>query len=70
MRKTLDIDLSPEEYFTPAMMLQAVARKAGLQTGDVKHVEVLRRSLDSRHGIRYHTTVEVYCNEDYTPPSS
>ena len=67
MRKTLDIDLSPEEYFTPAMMLQAVARKAGLQSGDVKHVEVLRRSLDSRRGIRYHTTVEVYCNEDYTP---
>ena len=67
MRRTLDIDLSPEEYFTPAMMLQAVARKAGLQSGDVKHVEVLRRSLDSRRGIRYHTTVEVYCNEDYTP---
>lgn len=68
MRKTLEIDLTPEEYAIPTMMQQAVARKAGLALTDVRHIEVLRRSLDSRRDIRFHTTVELYCNEDFQPP--
>jgi len=67
MRKTVEIDLSPEEYATPTLLREAVARRAGLSAGDVRHVEVLRRSLDSRRGIRYHATVEVYVGEDFVP---
>ena len=67
MRKVVEIDLRPEEYATPALMKQAAARRAGISANDVRHVEVLRRSLDSRRGIRYHTTVEVYVGEDFTP---
>ena len=68
MKRTLDIDLSPAEYCIHDLLYRAVARKAKLRADDITHVEVLRRSLDSRRGIRYHTTVEVYCGEEYTAP--
>jgi len=67
MRKIVEIDLSPEEYTTPELLHAAAARRAGMATAEVKHVEVLRRSLDSRRGIRYHTTVEIYAGEDFVP---
>lgn len=69
MKRTLDIDLSPAEYCIHDLLYRAVARKAKLRADDIAHVEVLRRSLDSRWGIRYHTTVEVYCGEEYTAPN-
>ena len=68
MRKIVDIDLTPAEYFTHDLLCRAVAHKAHLHVDDIAHVEVLRRSLDSRRGIRYHATVEVYCGEDYVAP--
>ena len=70
MKKQYTIDLSPQEYSISALLYKAVARKTGIHTADISHVEVLRRSLDSRRGrICYHTTVEVYCGEDYLAPS-
>ena len=68
MRKLLDINLSPAEFYTQDLLYRAVAHKAHLHVDDISHIEVLRRSLDSRRGIRYHTSVEVYCGEDYTAP--
>ena len=68
MRKIVDIDLTPAEYCTHDLLCRAVAHKAHLHVDDIAHVEVLRRSLDSRRGIRYHATVEVYCDEDYVAP--
>ena len=67
----LDIDLSPEQYATPELMRREVARKAGLREGDIAHISVLRRSLDSRRGrLVYHTSVELYlAGEEYLPPS-
>ena len=70
MRKIVDIDLTPAEYCTHDLLCRAVAHKAHLHVDDIAHVEVLRRSLDSRRGIRYHATVEVYCGEDYVAPDS
>jgi uncharacterized FAD-dependent dehydrogenase len=68
LKKQYTIDLSPQEYSITAMLYQTVARKTGICAGDISHVEVLRRSLDSRRGICYHTTVEVYCGEKYVAP--
>lgn len=63
------IDLTPQEYSITALLYQAVARKTGIPARDITHVEVLRRSLDSRRGrICYHTTMEVYCGEEYAAP--
>ena len=47
----------------------AVARKLGVSVGELSRVEVLRRSLDSRRGVRYRATVEVYMRgEEYEAP--
>lgn len=69
MKQQLAIDLTPQEYCTPALLRQAVSRKSGIPADDLFHVEVLRRSLDSRRGhILYHATVELYCGEEYVAP--
>ncbi len=69
MKQQLAIDLTPQEYCTPALLYRAVARKSGIPVGDLVHVEVLRRSLDSRRGhILYHAIVDLYCGEEYAAP--
>ncbi len=66
---TIDLDLTPQEYCTDTLLLANVARKASLRPDDITHIQVLRRSLDSRRGrLLYHTTVEVYCGETYIAP--
>lgn len=68
--KTVEIDLTPQEYCTETLLRTIVARKAGVSPSDVTNVQVLRRSLDSRRGrICYHTTVEVYCGEEFVAPN-
>lgn len=66
---TIDLDLTPQEYCTDTLLLANVARKASLRPDDITHIQVLRRSLDSRRGrLLYHTTVEVHCGETYNAP--
>lgn len=70
MKQILDIDLTPQQYVTPELLRQAVARKADISATDIAHVQVLRRSLDSRRGrILYHTNVELYVGEQYLAPN-
>lgn len=69
MKTLIDIDLTPKEYCSETLLHEAAARKVGVERQDVTHVEVLRRSLDSRRGrILYHTTAEVYCGEPFIAP--
>ena len=67
MRKIIDIDLRPQEYASPTLLLKAAARSAAIPESEISHVQILRRSLDSRRGIRFHTTVELYCHEPFVP---
>ena len=57
--KIVDIDLSPEEYHVAELLQRAVAQKAHVAEDDVERVRVIRRSLDSRRGIRYHAQVQL-----------
>ena len=67
--KRIDIELTPEEYFGEELLRAAVKRKTGIPAGELGHIEIVRRSLDSRRGIRYHTTVDVYlASETYQQP--
>lgn len=69
MKALKDIQLTPEEYHTPELLRAAAARRLGIGVGEVGHVVVVRRSLDSRRGIRYHADLEVYLQgETYTAP--
>ncbi len=70
LNKQYTLDLTPQEYSITDLLYQAVARKTGISSCNITHVEVLRRSLDSRRGrLIYHTTVEVYCGEEYVAPN-
>jgi len=70
MKKQVAIELTPREYCTTNLLYQAVARKTGIPVADLTHVEVMRRSLDSRRGrILYHATVELFCGEEYVAPN-
>lgn len=72
--KTIQIDLTPEEYFTEELLKKAVAKELHTASESIAHVEVVKRSLDSRRGIRYHATAEVYmagepiAEKDYSSP--
>ncbi|MBQ1408820.1 MAG: FAD-dependent oxidoreductase [Bacteroidales bacterium] len=58
--RTLELTLSPEEYYNEELLREAAARGMRVGVGEVSHVEVVRRSLDSRRGIRYRCQAEVY----------
>lgn len=67
--QNLQLSLTPEQYHTEALLRQAVSSKLGVGTDGIAHIEVIRRSLDSRRGIHYLTQVEVYLQgETYSAP--
>ncbi len=67
--KTIDIVVTPEIYHHAEQLRAAAAQQLGVAETDVGHVAVVRRSLDSRHGIRYHAQVAVYMrDEQYQQP--
>ena len=67
----ITLTLTPEQYHHADEMRQAVARTLHLRAEQVGHVEVVRRSLDSRRGqVKYQATVDVYrANERYVAPT-
>ena len=67
--KTVDLNITPEEYFNDGLLHEAAAHSLRMPVGDIVHVEIVRRSLDSRRGIRYHCQAEVYMvGEQYVAP--
>lgn len=51
------------------LLREVAARTLSVPLGDVMHVEVVRRSLDSRRGIRYRCHAEVYMvGEEFVAP--
>lgn len=67
--KNVELNLTPEEYYNGHLLKEAAARCIGTVPADIGHVEVVRRSLDSRRGIRYRCQAEVYmAGESYVPP--
>lgn len=55
---TIEIDLTPEQYHCQEALHAAIARQKGITA--IGHTRVVRRSLDLRGQIRYHTTLEIY----------
>lgn len=59
--KHLQIDLSPEQYSTPELLTQAVARQLGVRADDLQRIAITRRSLDSRRGrLTFHTELDAF----------
>lgn len=67
--KVAELNLTPEEYYNEGLLYEAAGRVLGLTAKDISHVEVVRRSLDSRHGVKYRCQAEVYMSgESFVPP--
>lgn len=65
----IDIDLTPEQYYIAEELQLAVARQLHVKPTTIGHVQILKRSLDSRRGIKYHTSANIYrSDETFVPP--
>lgn len=62
--KSVELNITPEEYFNEELLLEATSRVIGVGVNEISHVEVVRRSLDSRRGIRYRCQAEVYMADE------
>lgn len=64
----INITLAPEQYHQPEELRLAVARHMHLSKTQIAHVKVIKRSLDSRRGVKYQATVEVYLSGEIYQP--
>ncbi|MBR1517801.1 MAG: NAD(P)/FAD-dependent oxidoreductase [Bacteroidales bacterium] len=64
MPHILDIDLTPEQYHVKEQLHHVVARRLGVSVEQLSAVRVVRRSLDSRRGIRYHAQLQVFMQNE------
>lgn len=67
----LELDLSPEQYWTEALLRESVAHKLDVPVSDLQQVRVVRRSLDSRkRDVKYHVQLEVALQGESPLPSA
>ncbi|MDR9417402.1 NAD(P)/FAD-dependent oxidoreductase [Gracilimonas sp.] len=68
MQKELQIRVLPEVAGEAQKLHQYLIQKEGLAEDDLRHVEVLRRSIDARaRQAYYNLKVRLYIGEDYEP---
>lgn len=66
--KTIQIDLSPEEYASEVAVRHSVAKALGVGEESLASFRILRRSIDCRRrNVVYHCTVEVGRNTHEAP---
>ncbi len=64
MQRDIEIKVRPVDAFNEALLKEKAIRKARLQAKDVKHFEILRRSIDARqkHPL-YQFRIRLFVNE-------
>jgi len=68
MQKELQIRVLPEVAAEPHLLNEYLMEKEGLLPGDLRHVQVLRRSIDARSRQAYYQLkVRLYINEEFEP---
>lgn len=66
MQKEISIQVSPEQAAQPSLLKTQVSRHSGVPQSDIRHVEVLKRSIDARQRkIRINLRVRIYLQEDF-----
>ncbi len=66
MQKEFNLQVNPEQAANPELLKSAVSRFSGFPASDIRHVEILRRSVDARQRkIRINLRVRVYVQEDF-----
>jgi len=60
------IQVSPEIAADPDRLKSQVARKNGISISEIKHIQILKRSIDARQkAIKINLKVKVYVQEDF-----
>ncbi len=66
MRKEIQLQLSPEEAAHEEALKKAVSRKLSLPFEDIRHVEILKRSVDARQrAVKINIKALIYVKEDF-----
>jgi uncharacterized FAD-dependent dehydrogenase len=66
MQKEFQIRVSPEVAADGDLLNRAVSRKGGFSLQEIRHVEILKRSIDARQkAIKFNLKVKVFVNEDF-----
>ena len=66
MQKEINIQVSPEQAADPDLLKSAVSRSSGLTAGEIRHVEILKRSIDARQKkVRINLRVRIFVHEDF-----
>ena len=65
MKTIVELVLDPEQYLIEKRFYQTVAKQLNINNNELNHVQVLRRSIDSRRSkTKYHVTAEAYTHHD------
>lgn len=66
MKNELTILVAPETASNDEGIRLAVAKESGIPLNEIRHVEVLKRSIDARHrAVKVNLIVRVFVNEDF-----
>ena len=66
MPEIINIQVSPKEAATPHLLKLKVARLNGVKVSDIKHVNILKRSIDARQkAIKINLRVEIYTDDTF-----
>ncbi len=66
MQKEISIQVSPEQAAEASLLKIEVSRKSGFPSDEIRHVEILKRSIDARQRkVRINLRVRIYIREDY-----
>ena len=66
MAEIVNIQVSPKEAGKPDLLKLKLARLNGIKASDIKHVTILKRSIDARQkAIKINLRVEVYTDDSF-----
>ncbi len=66
MQRELQLRVSPETAGSPKLLKESISKKSGLSVSDIRHVEILRRSVDARQqNVMMNLKVRVYVHEGF-----
>ena len=65
MQKELQFQVDPEVAANQVLLYSVVAKKFGFQAKEIKHIEILKRSIDARKKpVKVNLKIQIYVNED------
>ncbi len=66
MQKEFSFQVSPETAASAEALRHYVSREKGISLGEIKHIEILKRSIDARQKkVKVNLKVQVFVNEDH-----